>query len=72
MIKNGYNFDLDDKVNRVVKSYQNSMYYFMFPISFIIKKWLEISVNKIKNNEKPFESPLFTLIDNILPHMFKD
>ncbi len=60
----GYNIDLNNKLNSILNNFTSSMYYYMYPFS--LKEEFESAVVKIEAGEKPFESPVFSTIDDIL------
>lgn len=64
-IKYNYNINLDDHVVSTLKNFKDSTYYFMWPFKSLEKEFNEALI-KIKNNERPFEDPVFDLLDEIL------
>lgn len=49
-----------------LQQFKDSSYYFMWPFSNLQKDF-DLAVNKIKAGERPFEDPVFDILDELLP-----
>lgn len=65
-----YNFDSDTYLINLKKDYiekfTGSYYYFMWNFKNNIEMELTDAIDKINNNQKPFEDPIFNIIDDLL------
>lgn len=61
------NFDpkLDVQAKYFVQQFKDSSYYFMWPFSDIDKQ-LADGIEKIKAGERPFEDPVFDILDDLI------
>lgn len=61
------NFDpvLDRQKSDFVTQFKTSSYYFMWPFGDLNKQFDDALV-KIRNNERPFEDPVFDILDNLI------
>lgn len=51
--------------NYFVKQFTGSAYYFMWPFASI-EKQLDEAIIKIKNDERPFQDPIFDILDELI------
>lgn len=67
VMKNKMNYDpgLDKQKDYFIEQFSSSHYYFMWPFTNI-KKDFDKAVEKIKRNQRPFESPIFDVLDDII------
>lgn len=63
--KMNFNYDLDHHKQYYLKQFNGSSYYFMWMFSGLNKDF-DKAIQKIKNNEHPFESNLFLTIDHLI------
>lgn len=62
---NKINYKLELSMNFYLSNFKNSNYYFMWPFTTIDSKFAEALI-LIKQNKKPFEDPIFEMIDHLL------
>jgi hypothetical protein len=60
-----FNVDLEYNKDFNLSQFKNSYYYFMWPFSGINKDF-DLAIQKIKNGERPFESPVFDILDSLI------
>jgi len=56
---------LDSNKTSFVNQFKGAAYYFMWPFSNLDREFDEALV-KIKNNERPFEDPVFDILDDLI------
>jgi hypothetical protein len=64
-LKYNLGIDLNTHIGTVFDNFKGSTYYFMWPFKSLEKEFND-AVQKIKNNERPFNDPVFDLLDEIL------
>jgi hypothetical protein len=57
---------LDVQKEDLVSQFNSSSYYFMFPFTGYIRKRLDAALVKIKAGQRPFESPVFDMLDELV------
>jgi len=63
--KKGFNTNLDNGATSYLRNFKDSSYYFMWPFKNLEKDFTE-GVAKIKAGQKPFEDPVFEMVDKML------
>jgi hypothetical protein len=57
--------NLEEEKNFIVENFKNSSYYFMWPFSGLSKSF-DNAMIKINNDERPFQDPIFDIIDDLI------
>lgn len=60
-----FNYNLNSDKNDAINHFKNSDYYFMWPFQSIDSQF-NAAVLKINNNERPFEDPVFDVLDKLI------
>ena len=57
---------LDVNKEDLVSQFNSSSYYYMFPFTSYIRRKLDAAVVKIKAGQRPFDSPVFDMLDELV------
>jgi len=63
--KLNYNSNLDKRKDNFLASFRDSSYYFMWILPGLEKQF-NCAVEKIKNGEKPYDDPIFDVLDDLI------
>ncbi len=63
--KNGYTINLEVQSTFFLEQFKTVNYYFMWPFKFLMTDFDE-DLNKIQKSERPFEDPVFDMIDEFI------
>jgi hypothetical protein len=64
-IKKQFTTNLDNAASSYLSSFKDSSYYFMWPFKNLDKEFAD-AVVKVKAGQKPYEDPVFEMIDKVL------
>ena len=65
--KKGFNSSLESHKNFFIKQFKGGYYYFMW--TFSLTKEFDQALVKINNNERPFEDPVFDILDDLISQL---
>lgn len=57
---------LDKQKNNFISQFTGFSYYFMWPFSSYIKNEFDQAINKINAGQRPYEDPIFDIIDDLI------
>lgn len=60
-----FSINLDNAKNDSIKHFKNSDYYFMWPFKSVDTQFNEAAI-KINNDQRPFEDPIFDILDKLI------
>lgn len=63
--KMSFNSNLDKQSEDFVQQFKTADYYYMWPFKNIDKSFSDVLI-KIRNGEKPFEDPVFIILDDLI------
>lgn len=64
-IKSNYNININDQKNLFVQQFKNATYYFAWPFNEISGEF-DMATQKILNGERPYDDPVFDILDEII------
>lgn len=64
-IKSSFHINLEQHSKYFVKQFKTSAYYWVWPFNSIDKEFKN-AVDLIKNNKRPYEDPIFDILDQII------